>query len=479
MCTNLRTIGTGRRLKEQSIASFDEDSSDAHEHQVSPQPRGPYDHQIPRQHQYLHEHQKPSTLPAAGLPDDPDNNIPTSSLSQTTDAMMAEEMTVKPNESPWQPLDPMIPPQMPGCDASNPFAFSLAQGCTCNGMTGPCARHLEEIRFQAFNAAMPTQLPRFMPTHTRNTTCTSQYEGSPNLLGLDFTAPDMFRSIPQQQSQGILHHRPDGPSSSPKTTITSISNPDNNNSSSTNRGPRPCHRSNSSAGEPIPTRPSTRTNSKRSAPSPMRSSTSGVPITPPTSEDSSSSTSRSKSTLSDLEEAGPDRKRRCKSTSGEKPSDTTRFNTILEAVRAAGFPEFDSMVTAYYTTAFEKSSIPDMAQRASRGRRLAKVVKDVHESSNRWPRWEARGFRESTMESAKAICVDEIEKVAQHLESAHGDHTLDEAEQPPSALNLSHIGTTDAAAMPLGSNGGTSQESRLLVQLRTLPEDVEAAAQDE
>lgn len=251
----------------------------------------------------------------------------------------------------------------------------------------------------------------------------------------------------------------------------------------------------------------------------MRPSTSGVPITPPTSEDSSSSTSRSKSTLSDLEEAGPDRKRRCKSTSGEKPSDTTRFNTILEAVRAAGFPEFDSMVTAYYTTAFEKSSIPDMAQRASRGRRLTKVVKDVHESSKRWPRWEARGFRESTMESAstscfacpskfslpgprcwrwlaesrkiskltstlilsliEAICVDEIEKVAQHLESAHGDHTLDEAEQPPSALNLSHIGTTDAAAMPLGSNGGTSQESRLLVQLRTLPEDVEAAAQDE
>ncbi|KAL8764128.1 MAG: hypothetical protein Q9184_000270 [Pyrenodesmia sp. 2 TL-2023] len=212
-----------RRLKEQSVASSDEDSSDAHEHRVSPRPSQPYNHQIPRQHQDIHEHQKSSKLPAAGFPDDLDTNFPASSVSQTMDAMMADEMAVKPDESPWQPLDPMIPPQIPGGDASNPFAFSLAQGCTCNGMTGPCARHLEEIRFQAFNAAMPTQPPRFMPTHTRNNTCTSQYEGSPNLLGLDFTAPDMPQSIPQQQPQGVLHHRPNRPSLSPKTTIPSIS----------------------------------------------------------------------------------------------------------------------------------------------------------------------------------------------------------------------------------------------------------------
>ena len=81
-------------------------------------------------------------------------------------------------------------------------------------------------------------------------------------------------------------------------------------------------------------------------------------------------------------------------------SDTTRFKTILEAVNASGFPDFDSMVTAYYTASFEKSSVPAMAQRASRSRRLAKTLREMHESSEQWPRWEARGFRESAMESA-------------------------------------------------------------------------------
>lgn len=58
------------------------------------------------------------------------------------------------------------------------------------------------------------------------------------------------------------------------------------------------------------------------------------------------------------------------------------------------------MVAAYYTASFEKSSVPAMAQRASRSRRLVKTLREIHESSERWPRWEARGFRESAMESA-------------------------------------------------------------------------------
>lgn len=218
-------VGAGRRLKEQSIASSDEDSSDAQDHRTSPPPRGPYDQPMPPKPQEFHQHQDPSTLPIAALPDDMDTNFPTASLSQTMDAMMAAEMSVKPNGSPWQPLDPMIPPQMPADDVSNPFAFSLAQGCTCNGMTGPCARHLEEIRFQAFNAALPTQPPRFLPTHARTSTRSSQHEGSPNLLGLDFTSPDMQQNIPQQPQQqphGVLHHRSNNPSLSPKTTVASI-----------------------------------------------------------------------------------------------------------------------------------------------------------------------------------------------------------------------------------------------------------------
>lgn len=76
----------------------------------------------------------------------------------------------------------------------------------------------------------------------------------------------------------------------------------------------------------------------------------------------------------------------------------------------------------------------------------------------------------------EAICVNEIEKVAQHLETASGS---DEAEHHPSAPQSSHTNSADAVAMPVDSHGGSSGESRLLAQLRTLPEDVEAAVQDE
>ncbi len=184
-------------------------------------------------------------------------------------------------------------------------------------------------------------------------------------------------------------------------------------------------------------------------------------------------------------------------------TNTSRFKTILEVVKAAGFPDFDRMVAAYYTASFEKSSVPAMAQRASRGRRLAKMLKDVHESSNRWPRWEARGFRESAMESASklscpiilhhlsrtwmywndrvtndwyyigTICVDEIEKVTQHLDRTRPS---DEGESR-SALNELRISNVNANAMFV--DAGSSEEGRLLAQLTTLPEDVEAAVQDE
>lgn len=85
-------------------------------------------------------------------------------------------------------------------------------------------------------------------------------------------------------------------------------------------------------------------------------------------------------------------------------SNTTRFKSILEAVNASGFPDFDCMVTAYYTASFEKSSLPAMSQRASRSRRLAKMLREMHESSERWPSWEARGLRESVLESASKSC---------------------------------------------------------------------------
>lgn len=60
---------------------------------------------------------------------------------------------------------------------------------------------------------------------------------------------------------------------------------------------------------------------------------------------------------------------------------TTRraSNPSLRLCRPLGFLDFDRMVAANYTASFEKSSVPGMTQRVRRGRRLAKMLRDVHE----------------------------------------------------------------------------------------------------
>jgi len=74
---------------------------------------------------------------------------------------------------------------------------------------------------------------------------------------------------------------------------------------------------------------------------------------------------------------------------------------ILEAIQEAEFLDIDSMILAYYSYSFEKSSWPDMAQRASRARRLSKLLVELHEISDSWPKWQSRMFREGVMESAR------------------------------------------------------------------------------
>ncbi|KAJ5496620.1 hypothetical protein N7463_008607 [Penicillium fimorum] len=78
---------------------------------------------------------------------------------------------------------------------------------------------------------------------------------------------------------------------------------------------------------------------------------------------------------------------------------TQRFVIVLEAMQKAGFQDFDVMAVAYYTTQFEKGSLPAMVQCASRSRRLKAMVQELHESTGQWPRWESRGLRESVSEA--------------------------------------------------------------------------------
>ncbi|KUI61102.1 hypothetical protein VP1G_08283 [Cytospora mali] len=92
-------------------------------------------------------------------------------------------------------------------------------------------------------------------------------------------------------------------------------------------------------------------------------------------------------------------------------TNTSRFKAILTFVRAAGFPDFDSMVTSYYTSEFQKNSVAELAQRSSRGRRLGQVLESLQESSSKWTVWESRGYRETVTESAQSMYVQELEQV--------------------------------------------------------------------
>ncbi len=91
-----------------------------------------------------------------------------------------------------------------------------------------------------------------------------------------------------------------------------------------------------------------------------------------------------------------------------KHTNTTRFQTILDTVQAAGFENFDTAVAAYYTHTFDKNSFVDLAQKTSRARRLAGVLTSLHKSSANWTLWEARGYRVQVVSAAESIYSSEV-----------------------------------------------------------------------
>ncbi|CAF9937626.1 hypothetical protein IMSHALPRED_000483 [Imshaugia aleurites] len=397
----LTRIGVpGRRLKEQSQSASSEHSSDSHELQ-EPSLISSY----------------PSTAPSAT------KSLPTfSPILQSQfmdDTTMGDDITVK-SMLPWTTYDSMIS-EMPLSTSTDFSNYPMSQGCTCNGVTGPCARHMDEIRYQTLNTNMsaPSQfMSPFPESHVR-----SVYEG--NNAG-------EFKMQQQQQPQVTLHHQPSDHSfsasisSTPSKSVTSVINLYENS--------------------------------------------------PPTYQISTPSSSSSEISHPHNDNHNHNHHHSPNLNEHEPTaSDTTRFKTLLEAVNASGFLDFDCMVAAYYTASFEKSSVPAMAQRASRSRRLVKTLREIHESSERWPRWEARGFRESAMESARAICVDEIEKLAQHLNRTRS--LGPESSASPSTLH--GLGITASPQNNINLDPPIAEDHKLLAQSTMLPEDVEAAAQDE
>ncbi|OGE54884.1 hypothetical protein PENARI_c005G04547 [Penicillium arizonense] len=108
---------------------------------------------------------------------------------------------------------------------------------------------------------------------------------------------------------------------------------------------------------------------------------------------------------------------------------TRRLGIVLDAMRNAGFQDFDAMVVAYYTAQFERSSFPALLQCASRSRRLKPMLQELQDSSRQWPRWESRGLNESISAGTALLCVEEMDLLNKRKE-LH----LDQSE-PASLIN--------------------------------------------
>lgn len=100
-----------------------------------------------------------------------------------------------------------------------------------------------------------------------------------------------------------------------------------------------------------------------------------------------------------------------------------------------------------------------MAQRASRSRRLPRVMHNLHANSKTWPRYESRGIHEAATEHAKSVYEEELQDVTGNLDQRM------QADNWP-------------ALHELRRNPRGSEKHRAMAQLTTLPEDAEMVVQD-
>ncbi|CAJ2513375.1 Uu.00g014940.m01.CDS01 [Anthostomella pinea] len=340
------------------------------------------------------------------------------------------------DSSAWANLDLALVYPMPStmdaaASAFDPACFmSLAPECTCNGVTGPCAHHLDDFQ-ERFVNMMAAPLPP--PPHP-------PLAPSPSLAPVP-AAPDdpMFMQPMSFEAAGgnELYDLP------------------------VSRGPHP-----SQHGRTLSRHSRSRSQSVQQARRRKRSATMALPlsqiaasVTPSHSPEVARAASSPALSPIDAEAANA------------SAANSVRFKAVLDFVRNAGFQDFDSMVTSYYTTQFEKNSLADVSQRASRGRRLHKLLHDLHESSNRWSKWESRGFKDSVMQSARRICVAEMDKVAQ-------DHPREQERYPVPAFD--GLGNDNESVMSTDKdrNAGLSSLGLSASSHLTVPDDMETL-QDE
>jgi hypothetical protein len=301
----------------------------------------------------------------------------------------------------------------------NSYMIPFPDSCTCNPVTGPCPYHLDEMQFKmmidaASNPATDTFTMKAPPLA----------DPGPIAVTVDPNSTSAFTL----ESATSSHPPPPLQRRSDSSSAISMSSPRSHRVEK-----RSSHRSRSS------------TSSSKTSNQPQRSSS----IDRPSSSSPTFGLSSTRTSPLNPEETHNDSVSR----------NTARFTKILSACREAEFPDFDSMASTYYTCTLEKSSVPEMAQRASRSRRLPRVMRNLHASSKTWPRYESRGIHEAATEHAKSVYEEELQEVTRHLD------------QRMQADNLS-------ALHELRRNPGGSDKDRAMAQLTSLPEDVEMVVQD-
>ncbi|EME40778.1 hypothetical protein DOTSEDRAFT_55891 [Dothistroma septosporum NZE10] len=337
-------------------------------------------------------------------------------------------------QKPLPLFDPML---MGGASISNPFMYSL---CGCNGSTGPCFRHMEELRLQLLQTHQV--LHRGAPSAGNDSSTTPPLPQHDGLDRMELTSS--HGSLPRHH-QGLDSLQASQASRMPSARwvprgVVAASPNDSHSLESPS-----CHSQQPSS---VP-------------------STSTLP---------SNSGARSSNDVDDIASRDtPHSSARSASPNETAANNTWRFTRILETVQELGFADFDSMVEAYYTGDFVKSSWPGDAQRGSRTRGFPKLASRIQESSERWPRWQHRMISQGIMSCAKTICAGELEALVRNIEvqQAHNDGIR---------LPLSSEMYSSRRSSPRPSPGaGDCREilTSSLSTLGTLPESIESAIHDE
>lgn len=83
------------------------------------------------------------------------------------------------------------------------------------------------------------------------------------------------------------------------------------------------------------------------------------------------------------------------------------FDFVLKCARKAGFDNFDSMVSQYYTSIFDESSALAMEQRESRIQHLPALLAKLRQYSTTWSDSEYHGYHDEILKSAEKLYLRE------------------------------------------------------------------------